>query len=349
MPINSLPKTHYERAYEFLKSVTDIDNILLELNKGLGENPSFKDFCIKLTDSTIRGFRSDDDKFNTLLANILFHIFMMKRSHERIYQVTPQLAVKLAQTDLNIDSHFVKSPFQEIYIQIDPGLFNVTDTQGVYPVRGFYVYFNDQDGDKELRIMASALLPNSEDIPFNDSLFYYKLYFKDGKIKEQVRDTLAFHMNKKEELDRFGGAANMEHIEEFTYFVINTLLYITSKDPDIREQLPVDFKAKIEGKKSPGKIKKLQKMAGRYTTYPIVIVGGNITDTRNQVEEVRRAGGIGNWKLTMRVFVSGHWRAQWYGNAEAKESRVIFIEPYYKGPELAEVINKQFQVGSTVS
>ena len=349
MTINSLPRTHYERAYEFLKEITDIDVIFQEIQKDLGDSPSFKEFCIKLSDSTIRGFTSDNDKFNTLLANILFHTFMMKKNHEKIYHVTPQLAVKLAQTDINIDSHFIKSPFREIYISIDPGLFSVTDPQGVYPVHGFYVYFNDQDGVKELRIMASAILPNTEEIAFNDTLFYYKMYFKEGKIKEQVKDTLAIHMNKKEELDKYGGAANMDHIEEFTYFVINTLLYITSKDPDVREQLPVDFKAKIEGKKSPGKIKKLMKMAKRYTTYPIVVVGGSITDAMNQVDEVRRAGGIGNWKLTMRVYVSGHWRAQWYGSAEAKESKVIFIEPYYKGPELAEVINKKFQVGSTVS
>ena len=87
-------------------------------------------------------------------------------------------------------------------------------------------------------------------------------------------------------------------------------------------------------------------MAGRMTSRPIIIVGDNIKDENNQVQEILQAGGIGKWKLTTRIYVSGYWRTQWYGHAEAKESKLIFIEPYYKGPELAEVINKKYQVGN---
>lgn len=355
MNIKSFPKSHYERASLFLSSITDIDYYLDEIYKEFGDNPSFADFATKISESGFLDKRSGsavfvkcDEANIAFLVNIFFHIFMMRRSHEKIYHVTPQLAVKLAQTELNVDSHFIRSPFREIYIQIDPGLFTVTDEQGVYPVRGFYVYLNENKdtGIKEVRIMASALLPSSDEIPFNDSLFYYKFYFDKGKIKEQIKESIKKNISNTADLEKFGGSRNVDHIEEFTYFVFNTLLYITSKDPDIREQLPIDFKAKLAAKKSTSKIKKLNKMADRTTSYPIIIVGDNIKDEMNHVNEIRVAGGVGNWKLTKRVYVSGHWKTQWYGSADNKENRVIFIEPYYKGPELADVIHQKYQIGA---
>jgi hypothetical protein len=356
MNIKSFPKSHYERASAFLSSITDIDYYLDEIHKELGDNPNFSDFADKMMktgfldkkEGSGNFFRHDDSNI-AFLINIFFHIFMMRRNHEKIYYVTPQLAVKLAQTDLNVDTHFIRSPFREIYIQIDPGLFTVTDVQGDFPVRGFYVYLkeNEDTGIKEVRIMASALLPNSDEIPFNDSLFYYKLYFSSGKIKEQVKSNIEKSLSaKRDELAKFGGLNNINHIEEFTYFVFNILLYITSKDPDIKEQLPIDFKTRIAAKKSTSKINKLTKMANRSTTYPVIIVGDSIKDEMNQVDEIKKAGGVGNWKLTKRVYVSGHWRTQWYGSLDNKENKVIFIEPYYKGPELADVIHQRYQIGA---
>jgi hypothetical protein len=348
MALKSLSKTHYECACEYLSSIPEVDTTLEAIAEEMGDDPDYLPFANRIVNKKSISFRKDDEKYTSLLTNILFHIYLMKKSHEKIYYVTPQLAAKLAQTDLNVDSYFIKSPFREIYIQIDPGLFTITDIQGTYPVRGFYVYLKDdkQTDIKEIRIMASAKLPDTEEIPFNDSLFYYKFHLTKGKVKEQIKSDIEKNVQgKMEEIIRFGGKQNIDHIEEFTYFVFNILLYITSKNPDIREQLPIDFKAKIEGKKSVAKIRKLQKMAGRSTSYPIIIIGDNIKDETNQVEEIRRAGGIGNWKLTKRVHVSGHWRTQWYGGSEAKESKVIFIEPYIKGPELADVINKKYQVG----
>lgn len=348
MNIKNFPKTHYEHACDYLNTQIGLTSFLKEVSVAVGDDPEYTDFGTYLMESSILK-ASDSEANSSFLINILFHIYLMKMNHEKIYYTTPQLAVKLAQTDINVDSHFLKSPFREIYIQIDPGLFTVSDPQGAHPVRGFYVFLkeNKDKNVKEIRIMASAILKNSEDIPFNDTLFYYKIYFEPGKIKEQVKSSIEKNVkNKLDDLFKFGGISNINHIEEFTYFVINILLYITSKDPDIREQLPTNFRAKIEGKKSAGKIKKLQKIAERATAYPIIIIGDNIKDENNQVNEIIKAGGVGKWKLTTRLYVSGYWRIQWYGHADAKESKIIFIEPYYKGPELADVINKKYQVGN---
>ena len=47
--------------------------------------------------------------------------------------------------------------------------------------------------------------------------------------------------------------------------------------------------------------------------------------------------------LDMRFIVRGHWRNQAYGEKHSLHKRT-WIHPYYKGPELAEVINKPYLV-----
>jgi hypothetical protein len=47
--------------------------------------------------------------------------------------------------------------------------------------------------------------------------------------------------------------------------------------------------------------------------------------------------------LDKRFIVRGHWRNQACGEKHLEHKR-IWIQPYYKGPELAEVINKSYLV-----
>ena len=46
----------------------------------------------------------------------------------------------------------------------------------------------------------------------------------------------------------------------------------------------------------------------------------------------------GLWKLSYRFIVQGHWRNQAYGE-QRKERKLIFIEPYWKGPKYSDVVN----------
>lgn len=43
-----------------------------------------------------------------------------------------------------------------------------------------------------------------------------------------------------------------------------------------------------------------------------------------------------------RFMVRGHWRR---ANSNWKDQRMRWIEPYWKGPDLATIIERQYQLG----
>jgi hypothetical protein len=349
-----IQKTHYEMVKEILHSrklfnLFDLDTFISQTNSYCGKNPSFDEFArspfIQQVASLIE--TPKDKSVITVYCNVLYHLYAMYQNHERIYYVCPKLAMDLARTELNIDSYFLKSPFPEIYIQIDPGLYYLSDECGEHPVRGFYVNLREDGDNKLIRIMAAALKGNYAEIgPSNDdALFYFKFNMGPGKIKEQLQTYIEGTVKPNEsELKAYGGYYNMNHIQELFLFVLNTLLYITSKDADILRQLPMKFNEKVSNMKSKAKIRKLLQRQAKTTSLPILVMGSKFI-SEYTLDQVKGNGGIGRWKLDKKLYVSGHWRHQWYGSGEARKADLIYIRPYEKGPDIAEVLDRRYQIG----
>jgi len=195
--------------------------------------------------------------------------------------------------------------------------------------------------------MAVAMLKNNEKYPFNDSIFYFKVLIGQGKIQDSVHKYIKDQLDiNKEDMKKTGGDKNMGHVEELFNFALNILLYTTSKDPDIRTQMPRDFQTEIGRKKSSKKQNKLIHRAQNSCSFPTLIVGSTIKDA-GESQIVQNAGGMHKWRLSQRVYVAGHWRVQWYGSEAqgTKHSELIPIEPYLKGPEFSEVMHSVHQIG----
>lgn len=311
----------------------------------VGQHPLFAKFSSNLIEyENLFDPSPGDEEVTTLQANILFHMYNMYQNNSPVYYITPQLAVELAKTDLNVDTDFIISPFREIFVQIDKGLFTISDHENKYPVDGFYVYFiRHETGTIELRVVAVAVLANEVD-RVDDSIFYYRLVLGQGKIKDQVEKHMdsIMSLENKEDLIRFGGRINVDHVDEFTYFVINVLLYITSRDPDLVTRFLTNFDDQKARLKSTSKIRKLESRRRRYTEQSIIIVGSKLKLNSREFEDVKSSGGIGGWKLKHRIKVSAHWRTQWVGSTkdDTRKSKLIRVEAYDKGPDAAEYINK---------
>ena len=143
-------KTHYECANQYLKQSQP--TVFTSEMRECGEDPSYEDFCLKAMESISY---LNDPAIITNYLNIFFHMYHMKKSSEKIYYVTPELSARLAQTSINVDSYFLKSPFREIFVQIDPGLFYINDIDGKnVPVTGFYVWLRDFEDYKQIRVMV---------------------------------------------------------------------------------------------------------------------------------------------------------------------------------------------------
>jgi len=334
--LTHLPRNHYEAVCEFLKRIR-ADEIFSMARSKCGRDPTYEEFIRSII--IPENISPNEEAQASNYANIYFHMYHMLESRDRLYYVTPNLAAKLAQTSLNIDSYFIRSPFREIFVQIDPGMFFIKDIDGSrVSVNGFYVYLKDFDSYKQLRIMACSLLKPIPEIHFNDSTFYFRFDIGPGKVMEQVKKIVAKYKKDPDELDKFGAIKNIDYIEDFFSFVLNVLLYITSKKPDAQRQ-------EMRLLTSKKKIRKLIK-EGINTKRWITICGSNIKDNNTDVEDIKNAGGIGAWKLMSRVKVSGHWRAQWYGSDKdgSKHTDIIWINDYEKGPEFADMVNSSYVV-----
>lgn len=132
----------------------------------------------------------------------------------------------------------------------------------------------------------------------------------------------------------------------FYRIILNAVLYLSSDQADLTAKASPrrEIEDKVKGISSPQKRRKMLQTTGRYTTLdyqevgasvgPIVIQKGEAADG-----EVGKGGG----KPLVRFMVRGHWRRQPHG-PENQGRKLIWIRPYYKGPDLATTINKPYLV-----
>jgi len=325
----SLPKTHYEISLERLVNLKEV----------------FPQSILEMTDPTYPEFASALSNRSAHVTNVLFHFFHMKQCGEKIYYISPGLSSRLAQTSVDVDSYFLKSPFREIYVQIEPGLFFIRKEGDIrVPVTGFYIYLREIEGKKQVRVVAAHMGKIEDGKVPDESVFYFKIVLEPGKIQQQIKQHIEENVkNDLASLEKYGGLRNVEYLEEFFNFVFNILLYITSKNPDLSEYDPLDYMKKLQGLKSAAKIRKVEQKALKRTTRSIIVVGANV---HGQIEEIQKSGGIGAWKLSKQVKVSGYWRIQWYGSEKnnSKYAETIWIDDYTKGPEFSDMVHSKYVV-----
>jgi len=344
--MKNLPITHYEKALSFFNNYEiSFKEIFKSINEKFGRTPKYDDFYFFVKPSSFSSKQKEAEFANQV--NILYHFYYMYYNGEKIYYVTPELTLKLAQTSLNIDTYFLKSPFSEIFIVIDKNMFFIDDIDGtVHPIQGFYVNFREEHGVKYFRIMAVALLESTKEIPFNDSTFYFRFELNEGKTKEAIKTYLDNLLKTQmTSIIATKGIRNFQHIEEFSNFVFNALLYITSRDADLKVEQPEDIESKLKNLKSKSKINKLLKRSQKVSAKTIIVAGSSIKNS-SDFENFKKTGSINQWKLNYKIKVSGHWRKQWYGSEKdnSKRQEIIWVSDYEKGPDFANEIKKPYIV-----
>lgn len=119
-------------------------------------------------------------------------------------------------------------------------------------------------------------------------------------------------------------------------FVVKCILYITGAKADIEYvneagEIQSQLNRVSSGSKRAKLERRLVKAKKGY------LVGHKIVlsrEERKMYENIDK----GIWTLNHRFVVQGHYRNQAYGEKHSLR-RIIFIEPFYKGPELADEIN----------
>jgi len=130
-----------------------------------------------------------------------------------------------------------------------------------------------------------------------------------------------FYSNGKLDFMRFYATENHQDVREKYGNIITRILDLTSQSLDLERAL-----------RKPQKVKGVKRST---ISNEVIYVGRNYKGMKSSLP-----AGAGRQSLTTRFAVRGHWRNQAIKDGHKR----IFIEPYWKGPDMGEIINKMYKV-----
>ena len=278
--------------------------------------------------------------------------YLFSRYGKKVFRLSKNLVHMLSNTDLKkVDSFFIELPYKCLYLSIpkELKLLNTFDL----PIDGFYIALlkNDEvnyaelsskyqrfqhvEEAKSLIIVAVSDVLLSKNDP-RDSLYYWHVIFEKGDILSQLKNYISQWLENTE-------LAKKNITKDFIFnifsFIINTILYINSYDKPL-----VEKKIKVSNVRQP-KNKKKKKKAQQRTNLPYYSLGSDIVIDHNfqKIINLTERNETKHQKHITKWMVRGHWRNQAVGTGRSKR-KLIWIQPYVKGEEFSEIINKEYKV-----
>jgi len=277
------------------------------------------------------------------------------------------LSEHLLATELNVDSELLRPPFEAcMFVFNSPQtvaaayktLRRSPDDPADYnsPVTVFVTSLPDELAPGSQKILMSASLWRGLDLRFvlkrelairpgwsiEQSLRTNWSELTDEPLEPGMRVTLG---NQAEELD------DEEFINgelSFYRLVLNAILYLGSNDPDIVQRVSGRNAAlSVADSMRPGvKAKKVRAEARKESELNYASVGESIKPIYVRKGEPSGSGATDEGKgllAAIRFIVRGHWRNQPCGPGST-ERKLIWVKPYYKGPDMAEMVNRPYVV-----
>jgi len=336
--------------------------IFADIKKELPQDvvPSIKDFLKML-------MKVSEGKLGLAVispeAHEMFSEYMAFCYGNKVYDFHPNLISKLNVTNIkSVPSEFLRLPFKTVSLRLPKGAISFEAYKG-------------STLDAEDIIISEIAAHTNEVLNEHDAIkilvrnppyfCYFTILLSEDEVHMCVESTIKsineeFKNNKGEKdfSDIFNAQNDLpkavkedylrqiEDNKHFTEgkqgqvrllfeFIMKCILYINGANADVYWYDESDYlRSKMERVKSPKKKKKIASMIKKSGVYK---AGHRIVLSR---EEKELYNGIknGRWKISTRFLVQGHYRSQPYGEDRQKR-KVIFIEPFYKGPEYAELIN----------
>lgn len=130
--------------------------------------------------------------------------------------------------------------------------------------------------------------------------------------------------------------------------ILNSILYLSSNDPDIIERTSGRSVAikRAQSIKSALKAKKARQTANKESTLDYYSVGESVSPIYIDKHALHDSNNsqLNKFKeYAIRFIVRGHWRNQPCGQ-HFTERKLIWIKPYYKGPEMTGLVSRPYIV-----
>lgn len=346
--MENLSKECFDNAYDIAK----------DYNKHKGYNSNNILSLDKDSESTNMQIRKDSEVEATKNVLGLYTLIDFYQSGKKIYKLSNGLANKLYYTKTNCKIDDMRCPHGCIYVQL-PTDFNIPYDMK-YAIDGIYI---DTTFAKDRSVWVFYFIPRVKfpkgDI-FNDNdkmmsllpLFDSPMYVTAKIEKENTIDKLIKELQSQyngggtgrlNDIDTDGNKwYDIKELCKGITLAINTVLYITSECSN-KEYVKV-FKSNKDIFSNK-----------RSTTNADYIHVGKDIEIDSQIKSIYYTKGNGI-EIQARFIVSGHWHHYWMRYDEDLESFVRYngdkskvlirrwIEPYWKGPEYAQVISNQYAV-----
>lgn len=273
--------------------------------------------------------------YNDILATIsLMHVLLVFRNAGMpTFVIKSDLLQLLLETDLpNLSVALLRLPFEGICIEVPRETFAppAEDTQQIFvskcPNDKLRIVFCTKDRTN----FITMDLQDKEEITIVQAVAITKEKAKAEVLPKEFGEDL-----KK-------GCIYEDYYDADVFvFTVNALLYISSQDADIVEDKSHVHKLhqQLQGLKGGHKRKKLEEQLHKEKQHKIYICGANIRASKEYIASLSKESR----QLTVRFRVRGHWRNQACG-PKLSEHKLIWIQPYWKGPTYAELLERNYIV-----
>ncbi|EHJ9985227.1 hypothetical protein KB976_004364 [Vibrio parahaemolyticus] len=134
----------------------------------------------------------------------------------------------------------------------------------------------------------------------------------------------------------------------FFRIILNSILYLDSDEAELvmEQSTRLEIEKSAKQTKSVAKRKKKLKEAEKFSSLSYANVGHSIQPiiiNKTRVNDINNAEEGSGRVSTYRFIVRGHWKQQVYGPKRSLRKK-IRIAPYYRGDDVAQLINKPYLV-----
>ncbi|NRB41636.1 MAG: hypothetical protein HRU20_24725 [Pseudomonadales bacterium] len=282
---------------------------------------------------------------------------------KKVFNLTENLIDRLSVTELNAPAEFLRLPFKSCMFVLTgktaiDALMAISGTEETSYSDAITVFIHERPFKE-----YTKLLITTSQVGYSRNRCLVKreiLIHPDWSIDNAMRtDWNSLYEEHPDWLDKsaesLGSFLEVDDEDETLFYhegrafyriILNAILYLSSNTPDIVESLSPckEYKAGISKIKSRSKVEKRKRSIDKISELDGSIVGGSIPAIR----VVKGHGELGFstdsvHQELLRFMVRGHWRNQPYGENNLLR-KLIFIEPYFKGPDAGDVINKPYIV-----
>ncbi|MCP4578238.1 MAG: hypothetical protein GY846_18360 [Deltaproteobacteria bacterium] len=317
----------------------DFDDVMILDRETLEMNPDFKRFVRKQTDlASEQGMdRPEAEGRGALLATHLEYMVNYELHLRKTFWVDPSLSYMLGHTQLDLAGDMLKPPYSSFCLVFtdrftleiaERMLSQIPDCPmggRKLKITSIYVTRILSGETKRLRIVFSfdAFI---EQWPY--------LLVRDLKIEpeDHLDQILTSHFPDAEEkgMDPILGS---EPMRQMVHLVINAILYTTSADVATETRTGPLISRRRESDAGPADNAFL-------SSREVIYLPGKINISHVEKMYAMEKSESGR-KLMVKFMVRGHWRR---ANPKWKDQRPRWISPYWKGPDLATVIERQYRL-----